>query len=70
MVRKAGRIADLILTELRSANLTGSELSARTGVALNSITPRFAQLSRKGLIHATGGSGRETVWAIGNGIKS
>lgn len=68
--RKAGRIADLILVELRNANLTGSELAARTGVVLNSITPRFAQLSRKGLIHAAGGSGRETVWAIGNGIKA
>lgn len=69
-LRKAGRIADLILVELRNANLTGSELAARTGVALNSITPRFSQLSRKGLIHAAGGSGRETVWAIGNGIKA
>lgn len=69
-LRKAGRIADLILVELRNANLTGSELAARTGVALNSITPRFAQLSRKGLIHAAGGSGRETMWAIGNGIKA
>lgn len=68
MGRKAGRIADLILVELRDANLTGSMLSKRTGVALNSITPRFAQLFRKGLIHAAGVSGRETVWAIGNGI--
>lgn len=70
MGRKAGRIANLILVELRDANLTGSMLAGRTGVALNSITPRFAQLSRKGLIHAAGCNGRETVWAIGNGVSA
>lgn len=69
--RKAGRIADLVLVALRDNNLTGKQLAANTGVALNSITPRFAQLARKGLIHAAPAqnSGRETVWALGNGVK-
>lgn len=69
MVRKAGKIADLILVELSTGNYTGHELSEQTGVPLNSITPRFAQLSRKGLIHAHSGKGRETVWALGNGVE-
>ena len=71
MDRKAGRIADLVLVALRDNNLTGKQLAANTGVALNSITPRFAQLARKGLIHAAPAqnSGRETVWALGNGVK-
>ena len=71
MARKAGRIRDLILIELRdNGPMNGSELSLRTGVALNSVTPRFASLRRAGLIHAAGGRGRETVWAIGNGVSA
>ena len=71
MARKAGRIRDLILIELRdNGPMNGSELSLRTGVALNSVTPRFASLRRAGLIHAAGGRGRETVWAIGNGVEA
>lgn len=70
MGRKAGRIRDLILVELRHRSLTGSQLAVLTGVALNSITPRFAGLCRAGLIHAADGSGRETVWAIGNGVSA
>ena len=68
--RKAGRIADLVLIALRDNNLTGRQLAANTGVALNSITPRFAQLSRRGLIHAMSSIGRETVWALGNGVAA
>lgn len=68
MSRKAGRIIDLILVELTNSPMTGKQLAANTGVALNSITPRFAGLSRRGLIHATAGAGRETVWALGNGV--
>lgn len=69
MARKAGHIRDLILIELRdNGAMTGTELSTRTGVALNSVTPRFAQLRRAGLIHAAGGAKRETIWAIGDGV--
>lgn len=77
MTRKAGKIADLILVELGSGGLrpptyglTGKQLAQRTGVPLNSITPRFAQLVRKGLIYAYSGAGRETVWALGNGVSA
>lgn len=77
VARKAGKIADLILVELGSGGLrpptyglTGKQLAQRTGVPLNSITPRFAQLVRKGLIYAYSGTGRETVWALGNGVAA
>jgi hypothetical protein len=64
ITRKAGKIVDVILTELHSGNFTGKQLSQRTGIPLNSITPRFAKLHRTGVIHAASGSGRETVWAL------
>jgi len=75
--RQAGKIADLIIQHLDglekvrgvpTQGLTGHQLAERTGIPLNSITPRFAQLRRKGLIYAAGGTGRETRWKIGNGI--
>lgn len=70
MKRRAVRISDLVLTSLLFDNMTGKQLAAVTGVALNSITPRFAQLTRRGLIHPVNSHGRETVWALGNGIAA
>lgn len=69
--RMVGRIADAVMITLHARGpMTGSELAEFTGIPLNSITPRFAQLRRRGLIHAAGGTGRETKWAIGNGIEA
>jgi hypothetical protein len=45
---KRVKIADVILDLLDryTAGLTGQEIAERTGFRLNSVTPRFAQLSR------------------------
>lgn len=66
--KKAGKIADVILVALRCTPQTGKELAHETGIALNSITPRFAQLARKGLIHAITKRDGQHVWALGNGV--
>ena len=68
MIGREDVLTDQTARLILNHNLTGKQLAANTGVALNSITPRFAQLSRRGLIHAAGGNGRETVWALGNGV--
>jgi hypothetical protein len=48
-----------------ASGLTGKELASRTGVPLNSITPRLAPLRRKGLIHSCGKYDRQHVWRLG-----
>lgn len=69
VARKAGKIAHVLLQTLgHHGSLTGKELAALTGIPLNSITPRFAQLRRAGLIHAVGGTKGETIWSLGNGV--
>ena len=69
--RMVGKIADAVMLTLQARGpMTGSELAEVTRIPLNSITPRFAQLKRKGLIYAAGGDGRETKWALGNGIAA
>lgn len=71
-----GKLADLILTVMgqREGNeadigWTGKELASLTGRPLNSITPRFAQLRRAGLIHSAGRRDKQIVWKTGNGVR-
>lgn len=62
---KSSLAADLFIKDL---GYTGKELAALTGIGLNSVTPRFAGLRRKGLIHAAGRRDKQLVWRIGNGV--
>ena len=64
---KASLCADMFKAE---DGCTGKELATVTGIALNSVTPRFAQLRRAGLIHAKGSRDGQTVWKLGNGMTA
>ena len=45
------------------AGMTGKQLAASTGLALNTVTPRFAPLQRKGYIQDSGQRrDRQIVW--------
>jgi hypothetical protein len=77
-----GKLCDQILVALEAnasvaadmavpdAGYTGKELAQLTGIPLNSVTPRFAQLRRKGLIHAIGKRDKQLVWRVGNGVAA
>lgn len=67
-----GNLKDIVLLHIQQepSGVTGKELAYRTGKPLNSITPRFAQLHRAGLIHGKGKRDRQIVWHIGNGVAA
>ena len=72
-----GKLIDRILIvmsggyyEPREQGWTGKELAADLNAPLNSVTPRFAQLRRQGLIHAAGKRDKQIVWKLGNGVAA
>lgn len=76
-----GKLIDLIFLALQEEEalskhkqreplgMTGKALAGYLDKPLNSITPRFAQLRRKGLIHAAGKRDKQIVWKLGNGVQ-
>lgn len=70
-----GKLQDLILTSLKLSGPASAETMAkRIGRNLNSVSPRFITMYRKGLVHvhsgepAAHGKGVRNVYAIGNGV--
>lgn len=69
---KAGKLADLVLMSLQSEGPgTAHEIADRIGEPLNAVSPRFAVLKRRGLIHVSSGQrvgrGTRSVYSIGGG---
>lgn len=59
----AQRILDLLM--VYKDGLVGTQIALILNVRLNSVTPRFAQLRRLGLIKDHGVKDKETVWVYG-----
>lgn len=65
---KAETIRNRVLAYIKAHTwAAGTAISEGTGIRLNSVTPRLAELCRAGLIHASPqpSNGRETIWVIG-----
>lgn len=72
VVRKAGKLADLIVASLRDEGPASAEtLSKRIGRPLNSVSPRTRSLIDHGLIHVSGGEpalhGKGNRWVFSYG---
>jgi hypothetical protein len=57
------KVLDLLGT-YAPAGLTGEEISTRLNARLNSVTPRFAELRRHGLIEENGKRSGQIVWVL------
>ena len=57
------KVLDLLGT-YAPAGLTGEEISTRLSARLNSVTPRFAELRRLGLIEENGKRSGQIVWVL------
>lgn len=54
--KRAGKVADLILVDLRTNGpATAERIADRIGVRLNSVSPRFAKLIQLGLVRIVSG---------------
>lgn len=63
--RKVNKYEQAVLSCLASGPKTGKEMVAICGFPLNSITPRFAPLRRKGLIKDSGlRRDKQIVWVL------
>lgn len=63
--RKVNKYEQAVLDVLAGAHHTGKEIAAVSGQPLNSITPRFAPLRRKGLIKDSGvRRDKQIVWVL------
>lgn len=62
---KVNKYEQAVLDVLAGAHHTGKEIAAVSGQPLNSITPRFAPLRRKGLIKDSGvRRDKQIVWVL------
>lgn len=62
---KVNKYEQAVLDVLAGAHHTGKEIAAVSGQPLNSITPRFAPLCRKGLIKDSGvRRDKQIVWVL------
>ena len=69
---KTGKLGDLVLMSLQTQGPgTAQEVADRIGEPLNAVSPRFATLKRRGLIHVSSGQrvgrGTRSVYSIGGG---
>lgn len=67
--RQAGKLTDLVLNHLRTADLSAGELAQKIGVPRDSISPRIAPLVRRGVIVPVAKRDRQTVYQLAEHFK-